>query len=77
MDAKRCLAGVGRGRPNRLLGQPRPLRSRSWRIEMFVGLMLLFRRALRLTLFLLVAQMVGTFLTFIILSEVTDGTRCC
>lgn len=45
--------------------------------EMFVGLMLLFRRALRLTLFLLVAQMVGTFLTFIILSEVTDGTRCC
>ncbi len=60
-----------------LLGQPRPLRSRSWRIEMFVGLMLLFRRALRLTLFLLVAQMVGTFLTFIILSEVTDGTRCC
>jgi len=44
---------------------------------MFVGLMLLFRRALRLTLFLLVAQMVGTFLTFIILSEVTDGTRCC
>ncbi len=42
---------------------------------MFVGLMLLVRRAMRLTLFLFVAQMVGTFLTFFVLPEVTfrDG----
>lgn len=43
--------------------------------EMFVGLMLLLARALRLTLLLFVAQMVGTFLTFFVLPEVTfrDG----
>jgi len=44
-------------------------------LEMFVGLMLLVGRAMRLTLFLFVAQMVGTFLTFFVLPEVTfrDG----
>ena len=43
--------------------------------EMFVGLMLLFGRAMRLTLLLFVAQMVGTFVTFLVLPEVTfrDG----
>jgi putative oxidoreductase len=43
--------------------------------EMFVGLMLLVGHAMRLTLFLFVAQMVGTFLTFLVLPEVTfhDG----
>jgi putative oxidoreductase len=35
--------------------------------EIFIGLMLLVGRAMRLTLFLLVGQMVGTFLTFFIL----------
>ena len=39
--------------------------------EVFIGLMLLLGRAMRLTLLLLVAQMVGTFLTFIVLPEVT------
>lgn len=39
--------------------------------EMFVGLMLLLGRALRLTLLLLVVQMAGTFLTFFVLPEVT------
>ncbi len=39
--------------------------------EVFVGVMLLFGWALRLTLLLFVAQMVGTFLTFIVLPEVT------
>lgn len=38
--------------------------------EMFVGLMLLLGRALRLTLLLLVVQMAGTFLTFFVLPEV-------
>jgi putative oxidoreductase len=44
-------------------------------LEMFVGLMLLVGRAMRLTLFLFVAQMLGTFLTFFVLPEVTfrDG----
>ena len=44
-------------------------------LEMFVGLMLLIGRAMRRTLFLFVAQMVGTFLTFFVLPEVTfrDG----
>ena len=43
--------------------------------EMFVGMMLLVGRAMRLTLFMFVAQMVGTFLTFLVLPEVTfrDG----
>jgi putative oxidoreductase len=40
-------------------------------LEMFIGLMLLLGRLLRLTLLLLVAQMVGTFLTFLVLPEVT------
>jgi uncharacterized membrane protein YkgB len=39
--------------------------------EAFVGTMLLLGWALRLTLLLFVAQMVGTFLTFVILPEVT------
>jgi len=44
-------------------------------LEMFVGLMLLVGRAMRLTLFLFVTQMLGTFLTFFVLPEVTfrDG----
>lgn len=43
--------------------------------EMVVGLLLLLGRALRFTLFLFVAQMVGTFITFLVLPEVTfqDG----
>jgi len=43
--------------------------------EMFVGLMLLLGRAMRLTLLLFVAQMAGTFVTFLVLPEVTfrDG----
>lgn len=43
--------------------------------EMTVGMLLLIGRALRLTLLLFVLQMVGTFLTFIVLPEVTfqDG----
>ena len=40
-------------------------------LEMFIGLMLLLGRLMRLTLFLLVAQMAGTFLTFLVLPEVT------
>lgn len=42
---------------------------------MFVGLMLLLGRAMRLTLLLFVAQMAGTFVTFLVLPEVTlrDG----
>ena len=39
--------------------------------EMVVGLLLLLGRALRFTLFLFVAQMVGTFITFLVLPEVT------
>ena len=39
--------------------------------EVFVGVMLLFGWALRLTLALFVAQMIGTFLTFLVLPEVT------
>jgi uncharacterized membrane protein YkgB len=44
--------------------------------EMVVGLLLLLGRALRFTLFLFVAQMVGTFLTFAVLPDVTfrDGS---
>jgi uncharacterized membrane protein YkgB len=43
--------------------------------EVFVGLMLLFGWALRFTLALFTLQMVGTFLTFLVLPEVTfrDG----
>lgn len=43
--------------------------------EVFVGVMLLFGWALRLTLALFVLQMIGTFLTFVVLPEVTfrDG----
>jgi len=43
--------------------------------EMVVGLLLLLGRALRFTLLLFVAQMVGTFITFLVLPEVTfqDG----
>jgi uncharacterized membrane protein YkgB len=43
--------------------------------EVTVGVLLLLGRALRLTLLLFVAQMVGTFLTFFVLPEVTfrDG----
>jgi uncharacterized membrane protein YkgB len=43
--------------------------------EMVVGSLLLLGRALRFTLFLFVAQMVGTFVTFVVLPEVTfqDG----
>ncbi len=43
--------------------------------EVTVGLLLLVGRALRITLLLFVLQMVGTFLTFVILPEVTfrDG----
>lgn len=43
--------------------------------EVTVGTLLLLGRALRLTLLLFVLQMVGTFLTFVILPEVTfrDG----
>ena len=39
--------------------------------EVFVGVMLLFGWALRLTLALFTLQMVGTFLTFLVLPEVT------
>jgi len=39
--------------------------------EVFVGIMLLFGWALRLTLALFTLQMVGTFLTFLVLPEVT------
>lgn len=38
--------------------------------EIFIGLMLLVGRAMRLTLLLLVAQMIGTFLTFFVLPRV-------
>ncbi len=43
--------------------------------EITVGVLLLLGRALRLTLLMFLAQMVGTFLTFVILPEVTfrDG----
>jgi uncharacterized membrane protein YkgB len=43
--------------------------------EVFVGVMLLFGWALRLTLALFALQMIGTFLTFVVLPEVTfsDG----
>ena len=39
--------------------------------EIFVGVMLLFGWALRLTLALFTLQMIGTFLTFLILPDVT------
>jgi len=39
--------------------------------EVFVGVMLLFGLALRLTLALFTLQMVGTFVTFLVLPEVT------
>jgi len=39
--------------------------------EVFVGVMLLFGWALRLTLALFTLQMIGTFLTFLILPDVT------
>jgi uncharacterized membrane protein YkgB len=39
--------------------------------EMAVGTLLLLGRALRFTLLLFVAQMVGTFITFLVLPEVT------
>ena len=39
--------------------------------EVFVGVMLLFGWALRLTLALFTLQMVGTFVTFLVLPEVT------
>lgn len=44
-------------------------------LEITIGTLLMFGRALRLALFLLVAQLVGTFLTFIVLPNVTfrDG----
>ena len=43
--------------------------------EVTVGVLLLLGRALRLTLLLFVAQMIGTFLTFFVLPDVTfrDG----
>jgi uncharacterized membrane protein YphA (DoxX/SURF4 family) len=43
--------------------------------EVTVGTLLLFGRALRLAVFLLVAQLVGTFVTFLVLPNVTfrDG----
>ena len=43
--------------------------------EVTVGVLLLFGRALRLTLLLFLVQMVGTFLTFVVLPDVTfrDG----
>jgi uncharacterized membrane protein YkgB len=43
--------------------------------EVTVGMLLLLGRALRLTLFLFLLQMLGTFLTFIVLPDVTfrDG----
>jgi uncharacterized membrane protein YkgB len=43
--------------------------------EVFVGIMLLFGWALRLTLALFTLQMIGTFLTFLVLPQVTfrDG----
>jgi putative oxidoreductase len=43
--------------------------------EVTVGVLLLLGRALRLTLFLFLLQMLGTFLTFIVLPDVTfrDG----
>ena len=43
--------------------------------EMVVGMLLLLGRALRFTLLLFVGQMVGTFVTFLVLPEVTfqDG----
>lgn len=44
-------------------------------LEITIGTLLLFGRALRLAVFLLVAQLVGTFLTFLVLPNVTfrDG----
>jgi len=39
--------------------------------EVFVGVMLLFGWALRLTLALFTLQMIGTFLTFVVLPDVT------
>ena len=47
--------------------------------EVTVGVLLLLGRALRLTLFLFLLQMLGTFLTFVVLPEVTfrDETRSC
>jgi len=43
--------------------------------EITVGVLLLLGRALRLTLFLFLVQMLGTFLTFVVLPDVTfrDG----
>ena len=43
--------------------------------EVFVGVMLLFGWALRLTLALFTLQMIGTFLTFLVLPEVTFRSR--
>jgi uncharacterized membrane protein YkgB len=40
-------------------------------LEVTVGVLLLFGRALRLAILLLVAQMAGTFLTFLVLPNVT------